>query len=397
MYTFTSDLKKEEYDKFIENYPMASFMQEYNWANVKDNWNSFHCGLYKDEKLVGVCLILVKKVFKNIRLFYIPRGYLIDFTNFEDLKAMTENIKKLAKENKAYVVKIDPNFCLSDNSFKDEEVEHIYSKDHEIKHNNLIKLGYKYGGVQKNMHKNLQPQYNVFAAICDKDSNILTEEELLKKYKRVKSYLGDFHKKRGVTYEISNDIKDVDRLVELLKITEKRQNINLRNKDYFVKILNSYKERAFMFFGNVDLDKYLEFLKDNNNSEEIIEVEKLKQELGSTLTLSTGLLLLPQNKVGVRTSEYIYGGNNVLLNKLHISDGLIYEMIKYSMNNNCLYCNLGGVEGTLDDRLTSFKQKFNGRIMEFIGEYDLPISKIYYPVKMFYPILIKIYRLLKNK
>ena len=66
MYTFTSDLKKEEYDKFIENYPMASFMQEYNWANVKDNWNSFHCGLYKDEKLVGVCLILVKKVFKNI-------------------------------------------------------------------------------------------------------------------------------------------------------------------------------------------------------------------------------------------------------------------------------------------------------------------------------------------
>ena len=125
-------------------------------------------------------------------------------------------------------------------------------------------------------------------------------------------------------------------------------------------------------------------------------MEKIKEELGSTLTLSTGLLLLPQNKVGARTSEYVYGGNNVLLNKLHISDGLIYEMIKYSMNNNCLYCNLGGVEGTLDDRLTSFKQKFNGRIMEFIGEYDLPISKIYYPIKIFYPILIKIYKLIRK-
>ena len=29
---------------------MASFMQEYNWSNVKDNWKSFHCGLYKDKK-----------------------------------------------------------------------------------------------------------------------------------------------------------------------------------------------------------------------------------------------------------------------------------------------------------------------------------------------------------
>ena len=94
MYTFKSDLPKEEYDNFVENYSMASFMQDYNWANIKDNWGFFHCGLYKDKNLVGVCLVLVKKVFANIKLFYIPRGYLIDFTNFEYLKEMTINIKK---------------------------------------------------------------------------------------------------------------------------------------------------------------------------------------------------------------------------------------------------------------------------------------------------------------
>ena len=128
MYTFTNDLGKEEYERFIENYSMASFMQEYNWANIKNNWGNYHCGLYKDNKLVGVCSILIKKE-KGLTLFYIPRGYLIDFTNFEDLKAMTYNIKKLAKENKAYAVKIDPNFCISDNSFKDEDVEHNYSNN----------------------------------------------------------------------------------------------------------------------------------------------------------------------------------------------------------------------------------------------------------------------------
>ena len=31
--------------------------------SAKENWENFHCGLYKDNKLVGVCLILIKKIF----------------------------------------------------------------------------------------------------------------------------------------------------------------------------------------------------------------------------------------------------------------------------------------------------------------------------------------------
>ncbi|MBE6139395.1 MAG: aminoacyltransferase [Firmicutes bacterium] len=398
MYTFTSNLDKKEYDKFVENYSMASFMQEYEWANIKDNWNNFHCGLYKDKKLVAVCMILVKKVFKNIKLFYIPRGYLIDFTNINDLEIMTKNIKALAKENNAYVVKIDPNFCKSDNSFKDEEVEHNYSKNYEIKHNNLIKLGYKHTGMNKEMGKNLQPQYNVMAPICDINSKILTVDEVLKTYKsKFKYYLGNFHEKRGIYFEITNDITKLDKFVELLRITEKKQNISLRNKEYFVKILNNFIDRSYIFFGNIDLKKYLEFLKENNGKEgEIEEVRNLIKENGNILTVSTGLLLLPKNKKGIRTSEYLYAGNSSLFSKLNISAGLVFEMIKFSIENNCHYCNLGGVNGNLNDHLTIFKQKFNGRVMEFTGEYDLPVSWIYYPIKTFYPILLKIYKKIKR-
>ena len=85
-----------------------------------------------------------------------------------------------------------------------------------------------------------------------------------------------------------------------------------------------------------------------------------------------------------------------LLNKLNISAGLVFEMINFSMENNCHYCNLGGIDGNLNDHLTTFKQKFNGRIMEFAGEYDLPISWLYTPIKIFYPLLIKIYKKIKR-
>ncbi|MBQ9072815.1 MAG: peptidoglycan bridge formation glycyltransferase FemA/FemB family protein [Bacilli bacterium] len=398
MYTFTNNLDKKSYDKFVENYSMASFMQEYEWANIKNNWDKFYCGLYKDKKLVGVCLILVKRVFKNIKLFYIPRGYLIDFTNFEELNEMTLNIKKLAKKNRAYVVKLDPNFCISDESAKGEDVEHHYSENYKIKHNNLVKLGYKYGGINKEFGKNFQPQYNMFAPICNKESKILTEEEILKTYKsKFKYYLGSFHEKRGVTFEITNNLNDLDKFVELLRITEKKQNISLRNKEYFVRILENFKDRVYLFFGNIDLNKYLEFLKDNNGKdEEIKEVKELIKENGNNMTLSTGLLLLPKNKKGIRTSEYLYAGNSSNLTKLNVSAGLVFEMIKFSKDNNCHYCNLGGIDGNLNDHLTTFKQKFNGRIMEFTGEYDLPISWLYTPIKTFYPLLLKVYKKIKR-
>ena len=397
MYSFTNNLNKKEYDKFVENYPMASFMQEYEWANIKDNWGNFRCGLYKNKKLVAVCLVLVKKVFKNIKLFYIPRGYLIDFKNYDDLKEMTNQIKRLAKENKAYVVKIDPNFCISDNSFKEQEVEHNYSKNYEIKHNNLIKLGYKHTGINKDLHTNFQPQYNIFAPLCDINNNILTSEEVLKTYGRIKSYCGNYHSKRGISFEITNDINRVDDLVTLLKQTEKKQNINLRNKEYFDKIMKNFKDSAYLVFGNIDLNKYLDYLKENNSKEELIsEAKNLIKEFGNSMTLSTALILIPKNKKGIRTSEYLYAGNSLYLTNLHVSVGLVYEIVKFSIKNNCHYCNLGGVDGNLNDKLTTFKQRFNGRIMEFIGEYDLPTSLIYYPIKLFYPILKKLYKLIKR-
>lgn len=393
MYTFNSNLSKKEYDKFVENYPMASFMQEYNWAYVKDNWEHFHCGLYKNKKLVGVCLILVKNIFKNLNMFYIPRGFLIDFTNYDDLKAMTTNIKLLAKKNKAFAVKIDPNFCIRHYSFKGEKIKENYSIEYNIKNENLIKLGYKNTGIHKEIGKNLQPQYNMIAPLCDINSNILKEEDILKTYKsKFKYYIGSFHEKRGITFEITNDINRVKDLVNLLKQTEKKQNISLRNEEYFKKIMKNYKDSAYLVFGHIDLDKYLEFLKNNNaKDEDINDAQKLKLENGNKMILSASLMLLPKNKEGIRTSEYLYAGNSLNLTKLRVSTGVVFEILKFSMKNKCHYCNLGGIDGNLNDHLTIFKEKFNGQVLEFAGEYDLPVKKlIYIPYRLLFPLYLKL-------
>lgn len=396
MYRFTSELPKEEYDNFILNYSMAPLTQTYNWANIKSNWRHFHCGLYKGDTLVGVCLILVKKMIKGLNMFFVPRGYLIDFTNYEDLEEMTKNIKELAKKTHAYVVKIDPNFCKRQYSFKGDEINTNYDKDYQVKHNNLLKLGYKSLGPQKEMGKSMEPNYNMLAPICDNSNKVLTLEELLSTYKsKFKYYIGSFHEKRGITFEITSDINKVGILVSLLKETEEKQNISLRNEEYFVNLMKNYPT-ARLVFGTINLPKYLKFLEENNGkSTEIEEVKDLLKTHEENMVLSASIMFLPSNKNGIRTSEYLYAGNSLSLTKIRVSTGVVFEIIKFSLENNCHYCNLGGIDGNLNDHLTSFKEKFNGEVLEFAGEYDLPIKWIYYPIKVMYPILLKIYKIIR--
>ncbi len=394
MYKFKTNINKDEYNKFVwQN--NSNFMQEANWAKVKNNWQNIICGVYNNNKLIAACSILVKTLFKNLKMFYIPRGYVIDYKNEDILKFMTENIKILAKKNHAFVVKIDPYFCVSEKLFKNQNESFNYlSENYSIKNQNLLNLGYKHTGFYTDMHKTIQPRFQMAVPLIDKNNNKLSFDELLKTFKsKCRYYLGDYHTKRGVFFTHSYDKKDIKEFVKILKFTENNKNINLRNEHYFNLIMDNFKNRACLIFGKVNLKTYLQFLKNNNGSEqEITETKQLIKENGEIMTLSSALLLLPNTK-DFRCSEYLYAGNDLRLNKLRISNGVALEACKISIENNCDYCNLGGVDGNLKDSLSIFKAKYNAIILEFAGEYDLVINKVIYSLyKNFNPLLKNIYK-----
>lgn len=401
-YTFKANLSKEEYTEFIKNSNSVSFMQEYNWGDIKVDWEHLHCGLYKNEKLVGVCLILIRTFPMGIKLFYIPRGFVTDFTNQEYIKVFTKEIKKLAKKYHAYTVKIDPNFCVKEYSIKNIEKQEqfdiptYYSNNYQLKHDNLLKAGFHHCGFTLGINQTQQPRFNMSIPLINLENKHLTDQELKTSFKkRVRDYLGNYHTNRGVYFEHTNDITKLDEFIKIIEKTEARQNIVLRNKEYFTHIMEKFN--AYLFFGKLDLCQYLTFLKEKGKNDEIKEVEDLIEKGNKIINLSAALVILPQNEKGVRTSEYLYAGNDLKFAKLNVSYGLVYDICKFSIKQNCQYCNLGGIEGTLDDHLTSFKSKFNAIVWEYAGEYDLIINKLtYYPTQKLLPVAKKIYRKIKK-
>ena len=396
-YRFQTDIPKKEYDAFVEKSQYVSFLQEAAWASVKNNWESIRCGLYSKNKLLAVCLVLVKKLPLGLCLFYVPRGYVIDYLDQELLQQFTLGLKDFAKQRHAYAIKIDPNFCVAETSslvldHKDEAIPHTYSVSFDKKHQLLLELGYRHQGYKKKIVDYMQPRFQMVIPLIQADGERKNIDQVRSSFKkRIRSYLGDYHNKRGVFYEYTNRVEDLDQFMELVHITEERQNIRLRNRDYFARILENYD--AAIFFGKLDLEKYRQFLIETNGSEEDLRtVEQLMDEGRKTMTLSTALVIFPSCQSG-RMSEYLYAANHLLFPKLQVSIGLVYEICRVSIEKNCDYCNLGGVEGTLDDHLTTFKSRFNSIILEYAGEYDYVVRKFwYYPITVLLPLAKRIYR-----
>ena len=417
MYKFKVDIDKKEYNEFIENFSMAPITQDTRWKNVKSSWDSTLCALYKDNKIVGASLLLIKTFPMNLKMIYSPRGFLIDYTNKEYLEEFTKGIKEYAKKIKAFVVKIDPQVAISEEYYdtymkkSDKISPKNYSKDNEVKINNLKSCGYIHGGFKKKMGVYIQPRYNMAISLIDKDNKSLTESELLSNFKRnAKRYHGDFQTKRGVSFICVHDNSYIDDFYRIIKSTEDRQQISLRSKEYFKKIMTSFKDDAYMYIARVNVSKFESFLESEINKEkdeklvkkykEQLEDAKIaKEKYGNEISIAATLAITPPNKKGIKKVEYLYAGTfEEVFPYLNTNASVHINSFIDMLNKGYHYADLEGVEGTLDDHLTNTKAKYNPILLEYIGEFDLAINKFWYFIFSKFTIqLKKIYRLVKGR
>lgn len=374
------ELTEEQFQEEQDKYPLSTFYQTISWANIKNitGWEKYYVGITQNDKIIAICLLLAKKTFLNQKLFYAPRGPLLDYTNVEVLSFFTKNISKYIKEKNGYMLKIDP--MITYNTYLDEE----HCQEDKIGHasyQNIINNKYKHLGFTKGYGTETQFRWSYCLNIENK-----TMDEIMKNFKTsVRTCMRKIEKYPLITEEVSEE--NLDDFKKVMEHTAERQNHFDRSKDYYRTLQREFKNRCKMLIVYLDVPTYLKENQEDKLYDEVKKEELLK------LPLAAAVFLMDKERV-----NYVYGGS---IRKYMLLSGPYkyqYDMLKYAIQNNYKIYDFGGISGNFDKTdqhygIYGFKKAFRGYIVEYIGEFDLIINKFYYKT---YIIAYKIYKHLRH-
>ncbi len=387
MYRYQIGIPTLEYDQFVKEHELVNVLQSSAWEEVKSDWQHEKFGAYRGDKLLATASILIKTLPLGYRMFYIPRGPVLDYKDAELLNFVLQSIKSYARSKRAIFVIFDPSICLSQSSIKHEKIE--YPENMAIIEN-LQRMGVRWSGKTDGMGDTIQPR--IQAKVYKEN---FTEDKLCKSTKQaIRSA-----RNKGVEIQIGRD-ELLESFSFLMKKTEKRKDIHLRNEAYYKKLLDNFKDKAYITLATLDIAKRLRELEERlaknlaleeafTESTRTSKVEAQKKEkerlveerdflqrylneeksnipLAATLSLEFG-----------NTSVNLYAGMDDAFKRYNAPILTWYETARYAFERGMVWQNLGGVENSLNGGLYHFKEKFNPTIEEYLGEFTMPTHPLY--------------------
>lgn len=404
-------LNENEYRAFTDK-RKAHFLESYEWGELskKRGFTPYYVGIKKDKEIVASALLLKKDLLMGYSYFYIPRGYTIDYNDYDLIKTFTLEIKKFCKEKKGIFFRIDPDIKLHT---IDENAKEIDGENNYKLVDYLESIGFKHRPLTK-YFETMQPR---FTFRIDLKPSI---EEIEKRYSTTTIQRIKKAKKCGVTVEIGNQ-NDVKEFSRLMKMTEKRQGFYSHDDNYFENFYEAFSknDHVTLYLGKLDIKKIESNLKSELNKlkEEYKSIENLdnkkatsqKKELSKNITSIEEQLdfFKDKPKDTIIVSSYLivhygnkswalYAANDMDYKRLY-ANYLVYEkQIRDSKERNMEIFDVFGTIGepTSDNHLVGlhdFKKKWGGEYTEFIGEFDFIINKfMYFVYKKLIPIRHKI-------
>lgn len=399
------DLTYEEYDSFVNTHEKSHFLQSYEWGKFcKDEKGQtpHYVGLKKKGKVVAACLILAKKTPLSYYYGYSPRGFILDYNNFDLIKEFTESLREYMKENRYIYIKFDPDIKYQD---IDENANAVEGGENNYKLYEFMKsLGYKHTGFYKNYDGN-QPRYTF-------------RINLKRPWEEVegvfnKSFSKSIRRSYNYDLEIDNE-SNPKGFFELHQKNSDKDDFNAHSEDYFETFTNDMKDKVKYFNAYIYPKKLAaKFKLEIENVEKELETnQKRKKDLEDQLVklkkdyeefkninkdkLMVCSLICTYTK---NRSWSFFIGNDVLGNTTFAVSRCYYEAIKDAYEKGYDFFDLFGTVGDPNTKvknlakLHDFKRKFGDEYIEFIGEFDLVNKKFMYKVL---PILLKVYRKIRR-
>lgn len=388
------NITNQAHDAFVKSHPQGDLLQLTKWAETKTltGWYSKRIAVGEEGEVKGVAQLLFKKVPKlPYTLCYISRGFVTDYSNKLALETLLEYAMQIAKEEKAYAIKIDPDVEI------DKGADAL---------TNLRSLGFKHKGFKEGLSKDyIQPRMTMITPIEKSD------EELIQSFERRNRSKVRLALKRGTTVERSNR-EGLKTFANLMQITGERDGFLTRDISYFQNIYDAMNPDgdAELFLVKLEPKPVLEDLREDlsqleqekvklaekkqdkktlnkindvNNkivkTQELIEdMEKLELSHPEGIYLSGALLMFAGNK-----SYYLYGASSNEYRDFLPNHHMQFAMMQYAREHGATTYDFGGTDNDPDKDsdhygLWTFKKVWGTYLSEKIGEFDYVLNKPLY-------------------
>ncbi len=412
------ELEKQEFIEFSCNHPQALFFQSPYWIEIKEQngWQGKIVGIKKDGKIIAATILLVKNVIANIRFAYAPRGFLLDYSDFDLLEFFTTEIKSYLKNMGIAFLKINP---YVDYQLRDVNGEVIDGTQNDGLMEKLKNLGYIHYGFYVDMDekKDLEPRWISVLDIKGK-----TIDDLFKNFRSGTKWGINNSKKNFITM-VEADENNLFEFKNLMEHTSERRGFVDRPLSYYTEMFRILKrENAVkVLFAEINFKELLDFttarfeknakrlevIKDNlkkqkeyneiSSEQKSLEprLEILKsniEEFGEKKIIAGGWYMLYGKEI-----VYLFGASYKPFMRYNSQYLLQYEMLKFAIDEGYDKFNFYGIDGNFNEAsanygLFDFKRGFNADVHELLGEFDLIVNKSLYKQ---YNLLFKGYKVMK--
>lgn len=391
---FCTTISSQEHDRFVASHPLCNLLQSSNWAKIKCNWEHMIAGVYDAERLLASSLVLIKKLPAGCTMFYIPRGPILDYTDKEVVNVYFRELKKFARKKRCLFIKFDPEIHIRDYEYHEKEASYYPTIASILENLKEVKAIHK--GYTTSLKETIQPRF-CMGVVCNRDFEEHFPRATIRSIhtaqrKHVNVYRAEIH--------------DLDEFTNIIEMTQQRKHVKLRNQMYFQRLMETYKEHAYLFLATVDPQERYEELQETINQQTALLKEeqmgkkqrhKVEQELQQARQEFASIEKLVKTYHGEQviagglmigfgdTVEMLYAGMNEDFKAFRPQYLTYMEQFSFARSQGYRYVNMGGVEGTLEDGLSTYKANFTPFVNEYIGEFDLPVYPFLYPiVKWFY-------------
>lgn len=314
------------FNHYVATHPHGDLLQTTHWGKLKvsSGWRYYPLAVRNGGVLQGTALLLIKKLpYMPYTVAYSPRGPL--FSTGEALVQLWKAGSKLARTQGALVWKMDPPLPHTDRLWLE------LATQENLRHQDT---GLDFLGVQPR-----------FVMTLDLRNSL---DALLKKMKSKTRYNIRYAERKEVRVFMAKEKKQLGVFYTLLQETAKRDGFMIRPFSYFEEMWDHLVQHKLA---------------------QVFLTYQQGTPLGGAILFRLG-----------KRAWYVYGASSNENRNLQGAHLIQWEMIKWAKSQGCQIYDFRGVSGDLNPEhplygLYRFKEGFGAQLEEYVGEYDLPISR----------------------